>query len=198
VSAAAGPDPGRITGLILAGGEGRRVGGADKGLLPFRGQTMVEWVVERLRPQVGPLLISANRNAEHYARLGAPVLADLRPGFHGPLAGIEAGLAACATPLLMCVPCDTPLIPADLVARLAAPLVDAAFDAVVVTAGGRRHSVTVLLRRELLPELSASLGAGERRVDRWLSSLHLREVTFDDCQEAFANLNSFAAMNGSD
>lgn len=188
--------PAQITGLLLAGGEGRRVGGADKGLLSFRGRRLAEQVAGRLRPQVGALLVSANRNADAYAGLGAPVIADLRHGFNGPLAGIEAGLAACATPFMISVPCDTPLIPEDLVARLAAALAAEGGDAAVAVAGGRRHAVTVLLRRDLLPALSAALDAGERRVESWLSTLRLRDVAFDDCADAFANFNSLAALNG--
>lgn len=182
-------DRGGVTGLILAGGEGRRMGGADKGLLDFRGKALVAHVVERLAPQVDALLISANRNPERYAALGYPVLGDDLPGYQGPLAGLRAGLAACATPWLVCCPCDCPQLPEDLVARLMAAAADKqAALAVAVTPAGMQPTFQ-LLRRELLPELDAYLAAGERRVGQWCRQRHAAEATFPDAA-AFANLNS--------
>ena len=111
-----------ITGLVLAGGLGRRMGGVDKGLQLLDGRRLVERVIERLAPQVDTLVVNANRNLDAYAGLGYPVVADRIEGFAGPLAGIHAGLTACATPLLATAPCDAPFLPADLVARLRAAL----------------------------------------------------------------------------
>jgi molybdenum cofactor guanylyltransferase len=107
-----------ITGLLLAGGRGSRMGEADKGLLPFRGTTLAKHVLARLRPQVDLVAINANRNLERYASFGAPLWSDDLAGFQGPLAGLAAGLRRCATPLLLTVPCDSPFLPLDLAARL--------------------------------------------------------------------------------
>jgi molybdopterin-guanine dinucleotide biosynthesis protein A len=124
-----------ITGVILAGGEGRRLGGVDKGLQELRGRPMVQWVLERLAPQVDTVLISANRNLQRYAAFGCPVLPDRIPDFAGPLAGLHAALTQAATPLVATVPCDSPFLPADLVARLHAALMADQAELAVARAG---------------------------------------------------------------
>lgn len=181
-----------ITGLILAGGKGRRMGGADKGLVPFAGRPLVAHVADRLAPQVGTLLVSANRNAEAYARLGWPVIADRLPDHPGPLAGLHAGLWACATPWLAVAPCDAPLLPLDLVARLAAAVgTDAATAAPF--AGGRLQPAFLLCHRDCLGALAAFLARGERRLEAWLREQKVVAVPFDDAP-AFANLNTPAEL----
>lgn len=179
-----------ITGVILAGGEGRRMGGADKGLQLLDGQPLVQRVLERLRPQVDTVLISANRNLERYAGLGCVVVTDTTPGFAGPLAGLQAALARTATPLLLSAPCDSPRLPTDLARRLCAALNDAGAELAVPRASGRVHRAFCLARRELLPRLDAFLAGGERRLGLWHESLHAVEVDFDDQAAAFDNLNS--------
>ena len=179
-----------ITGVILAGGAGRRMGGVDKGLQELNGQPLVQRVLVRLAPQVDSVLISANRNRERYAGFGCPVLGDTIPGYAGPLAGLQAALAHAGTPLLVSAPCDSPFLPADLVARLRAALEAKAADLAVARAGGRVHRAFCLLRRELLPGLDAFLASGERRVGLWHASLKVVEVDFDDEAEAFANVNT--------
>jgi molybdenum cofactor guanylyltransferase len=129
-----------ICGLVLAGGQGRRMGGIDKGLAPFHGRPLVAHVVERLRPQVERLLISANRNIEAYTAFGE-VVTDRVADFAGPLAGLDAGLHACAAPLLVTVPCDAPFLPADLVARLAAARAAADADVAIARTGTQVHPV---------------------------------------------------------
>lgn len=176
-----------VTGLILAGGEGRRMGGADKGLLPYRGRPLVAHVIERLAPQVDHLLLSANRNLDAYRAFGSPVLTDDTTDFLGPLAGLRAGLAACTTPWLVCCPCDCPALPADLVARLratvgAAPLAVAAVE-------GRMQPTFQLCRHELLPALDAFLAAGNRKVGGWCREMKAIEVAFQDAN-AFINMNN--------
>ena len=151
-----------ITGVILAGGEGRRLGGVDKGLQQLHGRPLVRWVLEGLAPQVGRVLISANRNLPRYAAFGYPVLPDRIPGFAGPLAGLHAALAQAATPLVASVPCDSPFLPADLVQRLYAALLADEAELAVARAGGRTHRAFCLARRGLLPGLDAFLAAGER------------------------------------
>ena len=180
----------RVTGLVLAGGEGRRMGGVDKGLQPFRGRPMVAHVVERLAPQVDELLINANRNPEAYARFGHRVIADEIPGFAGPLAGFERGLAHAAGDLVATVPCDSPFLPADLVARLRERLEAAGAELAVARTGAQPHPVFCLMRRTVLPSLQAFLAAGERKIDRWYSRLAVEEVAFDDEADAFLNINT--------
>lgn len=179
-----------ITGVILAGGAGSRMGGVDKGLQELDGQPLVQRVLVRLAPQVDRVLISANRNRERYARFGCPVLGDTIPGYAGPLAGMQAALAHAETPLLASAPCDSPFLPADLVVRLREALEANAADLAVARADGRVHRAFCLLRRELRPGLDAFLASGERRVGLWHASLKVVEVDFDDEAEAFANVNT--------
>ena len=179
-----------ITGVILAGGAGRRMGGVDKGLQELDGQPLVQRVLVRLAPQVDSVLISANRNRERYAGFGCPVLGDAIPGYAGPLAGLQAALAHAGTPLLVSAPCDSPFLPADLVARLRAALEAKAADLAVARADGRVHRAFCLLRSDLRPGLDAFLASGERRVGLWHSSLRVVEVDFDDEAEAFANVKT--------
>lgn len=183
-------NPAEITGLVLAGGRGRRMGGVDKGLVAFRGRPLVEHALERLQPQVGELLISANQNRDAYARYGHPVLGDALPGHLGPLAGLHAGLMRAATPLLVAVPCDSPHFPLDLVARLAAAMEQADAPLAVARTGGRDQPVFMLCRRGLLAGLAAFLEAGGRKIDAWYAALAPARVDFDDVPDAFANANT--------
>ncbi len=169
------------------------MGGLDKGLVEYAGRPLAAHVLARLAPQVGALLISANRNLDRYAALGAPVVTDA-PDFGpyaGPLAGVRAALAAMRTPWLAVVPCDTPDVPLNLVERLAAGL-DGAL-ASVAAAGGRTHSLCCLLHASLGAPLEAALARGERRVAAWLASVGARIVEFADAA-AFANLNAAADL----
>jgi len=179
-----------VTGLILAGGQGRRMGGIDKGLQPFRGRPMVEWVVERLAPQVGALLINCNQNLDAYARLGHAVVPDRIGGFAGPLAGLHAGLGEARTPLVATAPCDSPFLPPDLVSRLRAALEAQQAQLAVARTGTQPHPVFSLCRRDLLDHLSQYLAGGGRKIDAWYASLRVVEVAFDDEAEAFANINT--------
>lgn len=187
----------QITGLVLAGGRGSRMGGLDKGLVPFEGRPLVAHAIERLAPQVGPLLINANRHAEAYAAFGVPVVADALADYPGPLAGLLAGLEQAGTEWLVSVPCDTPRFPADLVARLAASAVAAGADvALPVTRepDGRQQPQPVfcLLRRALREPLAAFLARGERKIDRFTAGQKQVLVPFEraDDAAAFANANT--------
>lgn len=180
----------RITGVVLAGGQGRRMGGVDKGLLELHGRPLAAWAAERLAPQVDELLISANRNGERYAALGHRVVGDRIPDFAGPLAGLHAALDAAAYPLVATVPCDSPFLPVDLVLRLFSGLTASGADVAVARAGGRMHPVFCLCRRDLEPHLAAYLASGERRMAGWHATLKVAEIAFDDEAEAFANLNT--------
>ena len=191
-----------ISGLVLAGGRGSRMGNVDKGLQPFRSKTMVEHVLARLRPQVGPVAISANRNLDAYRAFDVMVLPDEMADYPGPLAGLEAGLRHCATPYLLAVPCDSPFLPDDLAARLFAALEEA--DADVAYAATREpgmraqaHPVFCLVRADRLPALSSYLLDGGRRVDGWYRDLKSVEVIFDDV-DAFRNINTLDELRGLD
>lgn len=183
-----------ISGLVLAGGRGLRMGGVDKGLVDYRGQPMVASVIAALAPQVDEVLISANRNLDTYAGFGHPVFADDLAGFAGPLAGLHAGLGRAGHELVATAPCDAPLLPADLVARLLAALLAHDAEIAVAATGGRSHPVFCLCRRALLPALEAYLAEGGRKVDAWQRSRRRVEVAFDDVAEAFANLNTPADL----
>lgn len=180
----------KITGVILAGGLGRRMGGIDKGLQELRGQPMVHWVVERLAPQVDELLINANQNAERYAAFGHRVVPDQIPDFAGPLAGLHAALSAATHPLVATAPCDSPFLPADLVSRLFSALTAAHADLAVARTFEQPHPVFCLCKREVLPHLTEFLAGGGRKIDRWYSTLNIVEVAFDDEAAAFENINT--------
>jgi len=179
-----------ITGLVLAGGQGRRMGMVDKGLVELDGKPLVAHVLARLAPQVSALIVNANRNAERYAALGYPVVGDAIGGFAGPLAGLHAGLSAAATPFIATTPCDSPFLPADLVARLAGAFGQGALDIAVARTFEQPHPVFALVRRDVLSHLARFLEQGGRKIDAWYASLRLAEVAFDDEADAFRNINT--------
>ena len=185
-----------VTGLVLAGGQGSRMGGVDKGLAPFRGRPMVAHVIERFAPQVDELLVNANRNAGEYARFGHPVIADEVPGFAGPLAGFERGLAHARGRLVATVPCDSPFLPADLVERLRADLERHDAQVAFARAGGQSHPVFCLMRRDVHASLRDFLASGQRKIDKWTASIAMIEVPFDDEADAFANINTREELSG--
>ncbi len=189
-----------ITGVALAGGRGRRMGGADKGLLEFRGRPLVAYALDALGAVAGRVLISANRNAEAYARFGHPVLADLDGGFEGPLAGLLAAMRAADTPYVLTAPCDAPLMNGPLLARLPAALAEAGAELCAAHDGERLHPVFLLAERRLADDLAAYLASGQRKMDTWLHRHRLALADFADCPEAFANLNQpddLAALDAS-
>jgi molybdopterin-guanine dinucleotide biosynthesis protein A len=190
VTAAGSGAAAQVTGLILAGGQGRRMGGVDKGLVDFGGESLTARVLARLRPQVGTVLINANRHADRYAALGCPVIPDALGDYPGPLAGMAAGLAAAQTEWLLTVPCDSPLLPADLCARLLTSAVAEDAEIAIATDGTRAHPVFALLRRSLAGSLEAFLAGDERKILRWMGRHRLLEVSFADCPERFVNVNT--------
>jgi molybdopterin-guanine dinucleotide biosynthesis protein A len=194
--------PGDITGLVLAGGRGSRMGGVDKGLQLLRGRPMVQHALERLRPQVGPLIVNANRNLPAYEALGAPVVPDALPDFGGPLTGFLAGLERCETPWLLTVPCDTPFFPVDLAARLGAAAM--AEQADIAMASGmedgalRTQPVFCLLRATLLPSLREFIEGGGRKIDAWTARHRTAVVCFGASAESafpFVNINTLDQLN---
>lgn len=186
-------DTSQVTGLILAGGRGTRMGTVDKGLQMFRGAPMALHALMRLSPQVGHVMINANQNIAPYEGFGVPVWQDEMQGFAGPLAGLQTGLIHCDTEYLVTVPCDSPFLPTDLVARLGGALEENDADlAVAVTGEGETrqpHPVFCFARASLLPHLTLYLQDGGRKFETWYSSLKAVEVRFDD-ENAFRNINT--------
>jgi len=186
-------DPQDITGLILAGGRGSRMGGVDKGLQNHQGTALAMHALLRLQPQVGHLMINANRNLGAYESMGVPVWPDALADFPGPLAGFLAGLEHCETPWLVTVPCDTPNFPADLVARLAEALVreDAEIAMAATLEDGRLQvqPVFCLMAASLMESLVAFTQSGQRKIDKWTGQHRCATVVFDDA-DAFFNANT--------
>jgi molybdopterin-guanine dinucleotide biosynthesis protein A len=179
-----------VTGLVLAGGMGRRMGGVDKGLVLLDERPMVAHVIERLTRQVGAIVINANQNVDRYAALGYPVVSDTIGGFAGPLAGLHAGLSAATSQYIVTSPCDSPFLPLDLVTRLAAGFEGANAQIAVAHTFAQPHPVFALVSRDVLPHLTAFLEQGGRKIDAWYATLRVAPVQFDDCEEAFRNINT--------
>ncbi|MEP4146323.1 MAG: molybdenum cofactor guanylyltransferase MobA [Halioglobus sp.] len=179
-----------ISGLILAGGAGRRAGGQDKGLLEWNGLPLVEHVYRRIAPQVNEVLISCNRNRERYAALSTVTDLDLRPDYQGPLAGLEAAASAIAHPLLLVVPCDTPLLPDNLVMKLLNALEKAPERSVAYarTRDGGQY-LCALIRTECLLSLPEFLDSGQRAVRQWYQQIGAVPVDLEEQTECFLNLN---------
>ena len=184
-----------VTGIVLAGGKGSRMGGVDKGLQPLRGKPMIEWVLERFQPQVGEVIINANQNVPTYSRYGHRVVPDRIGGFAGPLAGLHAGLNAAKHPLVVTVPCDSPFLPDDLVSRLRHAL--GTSELAVAKTGEQPHPVFALMKRDVRESLEAFLASGGRKIDAWYAALKVVEVSFDDEAEAFRNINTLDELKRS-
>jgi molybdenum cofactor guanylyltransferase len=185
--------PEDITGLVLCGGRGTRMGGVDKGLQSHQGLPLAMHALLRLQLQVGAAMINANRNLGAYESMGVPVWPDPIEGYPGPLAGWLAGLEHCDTPWMLTVPCDTPNFPTDLAARLAAAAdaegAQIAMAATFEEGRQQRQPVFCLLQTTLLESLVQALQAGERKIDRWTAQHRCVEVLFDD-PAAFFNANT--------
>lgn len=189
-----------ITGLILAGGVARRMGGGDKGLTELAGKPLIEYALTRLAPQVDALIINANRNVARYADYGHPVVTDERQGFQGPLAGMASGMKAAETEFMVCAPCDSPLLPEDLVERLFRRLREQDAELSVAHNGERLQPVFTLMRTALAGSLLAFLDGGGRKIDQWFQQHQLALADFSDQPAAFSNVNSpeeLDAMAGS-
>jgi molybdopterin-guanine dinucleotide biosynthesis protein A len=188
-----------ITGLVLAGGKGLRMGGVDKGLAMLMGQPMALWALRRLAPQVGSVMVSANRNADAYASFGCPVLADASTNFDGPLAGLLAGLQACPTDYLLCAPCDAPRLPMDYAQRMKSVMAEQGCSVVFAAnmervEGGANRLQTqptfCLARKDSADSLADFLAGGERKVLLWgARSGRMGAARFDD-ELGFFNTNT--------
>ncbi len=182
-----------ITGLVLSGGRATRMNNLDKGLQRLHGQRLIDLVLTRLRPQIGTILINANRHIEEYAQTGHKVVADVRSDYPGPLAGLEAGLLHCHTPYLLVVPCDAPFLPADLASRLLHALEQQQAEIAIACSGSaispQLQPVFCLLKSNHLPLLQAYLNLGGRKMAGWFGDLPMTQVFFPD-ERAFTNLNT--------
>ena len=184
---------GKVSGIVLAGGQGRRMGTVDKGLQLLHGKPMVEHVLARLAPQVSEILINANQNLAAYEAFGHRVVPDAIGGFAGPLAGLHAGLCAASHPLVLTAPCDSPFLPLDLLARLAKAMNEN--DLAVAKTGDQPHPVFALVRTSVRKNLEGFLSGGGRKIDAWYASLKVVEVSFDDEADAFRNINTREELN---
>ncbi|MEA9604545.1 MULTISPECIES: molybdenum cofactor guanylyltransferase MobA [unclassified Polynucleobacter] len=183
-----------ITALILAGGRAQRMGGIDKGLIPFHGKPLIESAIAKLKPQVQTIVINANRNITKYASYGYPVIMDETPDFSGPLAGFSAGLKACKTSYLLTSPCDSPLLPNHLAESLIAEMERGDFQLVYASTkeiNGKvwAQPVFCLMQSNLQDALNQFLQKEDLKIDRWFKELRSSTVIFDDSQ-AFANVNT--------
>jgi len=184
-----------ITGLILAGGAGIRVGHRDKGLILWQGKPLIAHVTECLRSQVGQILISCNRNSALYAKYGAQTVADHRRDYQGPLAGLEAASPYIRTDLLVVVGCDMPLLPTDFAARLLAPLSPGRDDTPEISFvhdGIRAQYLCAAMRRDCLSSLPGFLDEGHRAVRDWYACRRSITVDFSDQRGSFRNYNKLA------
>ncbi len=178
-----------ITGVILAGGRARRMGGADKGLTLLAGRPMLRHVLTALQPQVAQVIINANRNLDAYREFGCSVVSDVVGDYAGPLAGMASGMQSAVTPFVLTAPCDSPLVPGDLAARLFTTLAVNNAEVCVVHDGERTHPVFLMLRRELLGSILAFLDAGERKIDKWFAQHQTALCDFSDQPDVFMNVN---------
>ncbi len=185
----------QVTGLILAGGRSSRMQGKDKGLLKLLGRPMIEHVIERLKPQVDTILISANRHIEQYRQYGYQVLVDKHHDFRGPLAGISRGLENSNSEYLLTVPCDGPLLPVDLAQRMLHSLQQHHAQAALVFDGHYQQPTYNLLHHSLLDEINHSLQCNEHKLGKWLMDHGAIKVDFCAQKEAFINVNTPDDLN---
>lgn len=179
-----------VTGVILAGGQARRMQGKDKGLVLLNNKPMIEYVIECLKPQTGKLLINANRNLGKYSAYGFDIVSDELSGYHGPLAGMASALNKVTTPYMLTAPCDSPFIANDLAERLINALKTDGADISVAHNGERMQPVFCLMKKELLSSINNFLNKGERKIDKWFSQHTLAIADFSDKPESFDNLNT--------
>jgi len=180
-----------ITGVILAGGLARRMGGIDKGLISLHDRPMISYIADVLQPQVAQMYVNANRHQDEYQVITQqPVISDKIEGYAGPLAGMACGLQAATTPLVAFVPCDSPFLASDVIARLHQGLIENKADISVAHDGKRLQPVFVLMKVSLLDSMLCFLNAGERKIDKWYAQHAMVEVDFSDTLRMFININT--------
>ena len=179
-----------ITGVVLAGGRARRMGGEDKGLVVYRGRPLVAYALDALSLIAGTILINANRNQEEYARFGYPVIEDLTDSFDGPLAGLLSAMRSAQTEYVLTVPCDCPQVDGALLGRLYTSLLDEDAELCAAHDGDRLHPVFLIAKCSLARDLADYLASGERKVETWLRSHQLALADYSDYPEMFVNINT--------
>ncbi len=179
-----------LTAVILAGGRGRRMGGSDKGLVELEGRPLIAHILNAIAPQVGTVLINANRNAKQYEALGYPVVSDTLDGFQGPLAGFASAMAAATTPYILTLPCDGPLVPPDYAARMMDTLEIPGSEIAVAHDGNRMQPVYALLPVRLMADLEGFLAQGDRKIDLWYARRRTVLADFSDRPDTFRNINT--------
>ena len=192
-------DKNNITAVILAGGKGRRLEGQDKGLVPYKGKTLIQHVIERLQPQVGNIVINANRNQETYADYGYPIISDEMSDFQGPLAGFASSMKMVETDYIVTLPCDGPSLPLDLVSRMLTKLNtfnDVSNCIAVAHNGEWLQPVHALIPVALINSLEEFLANGDRKIDLWYAKHDLVLVDFSDQPDAFFNINKKEQLGG--
>ncbi len=182
-------DQSQVTGIILAGGQARRMGGLDKGLVEINGKTMCERVIGLFAPQVAEIFINANRNQDRYQAFGKPVIGDCLPGYLGPLVGLVSGMMAARTPWIITVPCDGPFLKRDYVSRMSGQVFSRT-DVVVARDSERLQPTYMLVKTELADDLRGFLESGERKIDRWFVKHHYETCDFSDSPDCFLNINT--------
>ena len=180
-----------ISAIILSGGRATRMNGVDKGLVLLQQKPLIAHVIARLQPHVDEIFINANREIAQYKAFGLPILQDENADFIGPLAGFSLGLQHAKHEYVLTVPCDSPLLPLDLVERLLNGMAASRMDIAVASSDKNTHPVFCLMKKSVLPSLQAYITSGERKVSAWQKSQQYIEVDFSDCSEAFTNLNTF-------
>ena len=183
----------KVSGVVLAGGQARRMQQQDKGLVTFKGRPLISYALAVISPLTAELFISANRNLPAYREFGYPVLSDLTQTFDGPLAGILAAMQAAQHPVLLVTPCDSPLLETAHLQRLLTALT-AQHDISVAYDGARLHPVMMAVRTELRHSLQDYLGSGERKLQNWLQLHRTARADFSDAPQACANINSLAEL----
>lgn len=184
------PQPTEITAIILAGGRGRRMGGKDKGLVELNGIPLIDHVLSAVSPQAGQLIINANRNIVEYQRYGFPVVSDTMEDYQGPLAGFASAMAVAKTEYIVTIPCDSPVLPPDLVQRLVHALQREDAKLAVAHDGERLQPVFALIQVKLLPSLLEFLRRGDRKIDLWYAQHKMAKADFSDIPETFLNINT--------
>jgi molybdenum cofactor guanylyltransferase len=179
-----------ITAVILAGGQGRRMGGQDKGLIEFDGKPLAAILVDNLRQQAVDIVINANRNHAQYQQFGCPVISDQLEDYQGPLAGFASAMAAVDSAFILTLPCDGPLLADDYVARFIASYNENDATVQVAFDGERLQPVHAMIKVDLLPSLKNFLDSGDRKIDRWYARHDYARVDFSDCANMFRNINT--------
>ena len=179
-----------VTAVILAGGKGRRMEGKDKGLVELANRPLIEYVIDAIKPQVGAIILNANRNQQQYSLYGYPVISDMLEDYQGPLAGFFSAMEKATSSHIVTLPCDGPLLPNDLVDRLIFALTDNKAEIAVAHDGDRMQPVYSLIPTTLIASLKTFLDSGERKIDFWYKQHKVALADFSDCPETFRNINT--------